>query len=755
MNKKQRQAIAQRKLNLERLERREVFAASMGLESGALTITADPGGSQVVVTDTAPYSSTGMLFIQANSTNGENWSTAIPKSAVSRIHFEGSGAADSFNASTVGLTKYLMPIGIGYPIQVTANGNGSNDSLTGGIGNDVLDGGSGNDSLTGRGGNDTLSGGSGNDYIYGDGNSFSADVYSDSGDTRTASSYSAGGTDTLRGGSGIDRLYGGGGNDTLQGDGEVDYLYGNHGNDTVHGGFGDDNLYGQVGDDLLQGQEGSDYIVGAAGNDFMEGDKADAQQLAPGNDTLAGGDGQDILSGGSGNDTLHGDAGNDTVWGGNGDDRLVGGDGVDDLYGGAGADALYGDSDETGAAFAGSGDDKLWGDAGDDKLFGSWGNDSLYGGDGNDNMDGESGDDVLRGDTGRDRMFGGWGNDALLGGLGDDRLSGDWGRDTLQGEGGNDELIGGNDIDYLYGGTGDDTLVAIDMAGGDQMFGNDGRDTFWVDGATDIRTTDSLDTVQTVVSFANTSDGTLNGDKINDPTDGANYKDFSSNWLFADVGPTQHDIDQGAAANCGLMATMAGVAHDNPHHIRKIVADFGDGTYGVRLGNNFYRVDGDLPTWDAASTDQVFAGLGQQSSLWAAVIEKAYTLFRTGANTYASLNWGWGGNEVHQAFGLSGVNFTYHTAASSDTDLANTVFSRWNSYQNTVICTGAVSTTSNLVGSHCYSVDSVNLDSAGNVISIVLRNPWGPDDTGGDPFVTLTPAQLGSCEIWVDYATVV
>jgi hypothetical protein len=40
-------------------------------------------------------------------------------------------------------------------------------------------------------------------------------------------------------------------------------------------------------------------------------------------------------------------------------------------------------------------------------------------------------------------------------------------------------------------------------------------------------------------------------------------------------------------------------------------------------------------------------------------------------------------------------------------------------------------------------------DGSGNVTSIELRNPWGGDDTSGNPFVTLTAAQLGACEIWV------
>src|SRR5436305_4747371 len=41
--------------------------------------------------------------------------------------------------------------------------------------------------------------------------------------------------------------------------------------------------------------------------------------------------------------------------------------------------------------------------------------------------------------------------------------------------------------------------------------------------------------------------------------------------------------------------------------------------------------------------------------------------------------------------------------------------------------------------------------SAGTVTSITLRNPWGPDNTGGNPYVTITPANLAACQIWVAF----
>ena len=69
----------------------------------------------------------------------------------------------------------------------------------------------------GLGGNDSIVGGIANDLLYGDD-----------------------GDDELRGGAGNDTLYGGTGNDTLEGNAGNDLLYGDAGNDTLEGGEGDD-----------------------------------------------------------------------------------------------------------------------------------------------------------------------------------------------------------------------------------------------------------------------------------------------------------------------------------------------------------------------------------------------------------------------------------------------------------------------------------------------------------------------------------
>ncbi|WP_460164569.1 peroxidase family protein [Pseudomonas sp. S2_F03] len=166
------------------------------------------------------------------------------------------------------------------------NGNGLNNTITSGGGNDNLSGGGGNDILIGNGGNDTLNGDAGNDQLLG-----------------------GLGTDTLNGGTGDDSLDGGDGDDVMNG---------GTGNDTLLGGLGNDSLDGGNGSDLLQGGDGNDSLLGGGDND-----------------TLLGGIGNDFIDGGNGNDTVTGGAGNDLMVASGGNDvfMFAAGFGTDQITG--------------------------------------------------------------------------------------------------------------------------------------------------------------------------------------------------------------------------------------------------------------------------------------------------------------------------------------------------------------------------------------------------------------------------------------
>ena len=195
---------------------------------------------------------------------------------------------------------------------------------------------------------------------------------------------------------------------------------------------------------------------------------------------------------------------------------------------------------------------------------------------------------------------------------------------------------------------------------------------------------------------------------------------------------------------------MADILYGFCSTIVNSVVELGDGTYGVKLGAYFYRVDADLPVAGVNDATPSKAKLGNENSMWVAIVEKAYAHYRTGANSYASLNSGWS-VDVNRAFRSSTAGEKALTTYTSATALANDVYNRWSTKQSVTIGFTQVKTGSTgnapLVMKHMYTVWSVTKNSAGQVTNIVLRNPWGIDGSGNDgkPYdglVTVTPAQL-------------
>ncbi|MDP3972925.1 MAG: C2 family cysteine protease [Candidatus Nanopelagicales bacterium] len=347
------------------------------------------------------------------------------------------------------------------------------------------------------------------------------------------------------------------------------------------------------------------------------------------------------------------------------------------------------------------------------------------------------------------------------------------------GNGGNDTLIGGSAADYLNGGTGsdtlrgnggDDTIVAIDNGTSDTVVGGSGRDAIWTDvsggrrdAISDLRAEDMNNAVS---SFFNGADRTLNGDSIADPTTtgGRTYARFSGRPLFGNSGPSGRDVRQGGLGNCKTMSALSALPHNtvsgNAWPVRSRMVDFGDNTFGVRLGNRYVRIDADLPVGNAATgataANVSYGKLGPNESLWVALAEKAmaYDQSPVGAPDYASLNRS-GSQHVFAAFGSSSTGTPLiNSFASSATDLGNKLYQRWNSYQNVTISLVGGHTTG-LPGGHAYTVWQVRRNAAGTVTALVLRNPWGNDVGSGNPgypddgntqdgIVTVTPAQVWS-----------
>jgi hypothetical protein len=233
---------------------------------------------------------------------------------------------------------------------------------------------------------------------------------------------------------------------------------------------------------------------------------------------------------------------------------------------------------------------------------------------------------------------------------------------------------------------------------------------------------------------------------------GISYKNFSGSKLFADAGPAADDVNQGYVGDCYFLATLSSVADTNANTIKQSVVELGDGTYAVRFfrGNQqvFVRVDGDLPTWSNGRL--AYADTGAEGSIWTAVMEKAFAVFRTGANSYASIESGW----MSEAYAALGKVSNSTWSAADGSQLLNVMKTALDSGKSVTYACYEPTDGAPLIGYHAYSV--VSVDTAAQTVT--LRNPWGIDGAGydgsNDGYVTLSAAQahnafMGLMTAWV------
>ena len=343
----------------------------------------------------------------------------------------------------------------------------------------------------------------------------------------------------------------------LTGNGANNTLLGLAGNDTLNGRAGNDTLDGGTGDDALNGGGGNDsYIVDSESDVVTEGVDAGTDTVSSSVSFTLGANVEHLtLTGsadidGTGNalaNTLTGNSGINILAGGAGNDTYVVQNDADSIVENlsAGIDVvkssalnftlaanvehliLTGDADISGTGnelknilTGNSGDNALSGLAGNDTLRGGAGNDTLDGGEGTDTMVGGLGDDTyivniatdvvteaLNGGTDTvmaslnytlgenlenleltgSANLNGTGNglvNTLTGNSGNNTLRGAGGNDTLIGAEGNDTLIGGAGQDTVTGGGGDDRVTMLVTAGnGDAIDAGDGTDTLVLTGA--------------------------------------------------------------------------------------------------------------------------------------------------------------------------------------------------------------------------------------------------------------------------------
>jgi Ca2+-binding RTX toxin-like protein len=215
-------------------------------------------------------------------------------------------------------------------------GGPKNDDLKGNGLNNILIGGAGDDTLTGRGGNEIYSYDTdtawGSDTIVETSADIGHDIIDFSATTLQVIKLNLGlvgpqvvtpGNLTLTiSGNGIDEVIGGAKNDEIVGNSVANTLRGGLGDDSLYGAAGDDFLDGGPGTDILDGGPDIDSIAAIANSNFT---LTDSQLLRNGTDVdilysidnadLTGGASNNVfnLTGWSGNATINGMGGIDTI----------------------------------------------------------------------------------------------------------------------------------------------------------------------------------------------------------------------------------------------------------------------------------------------------------------------------------------------------------------------------------------------------------------------------------------------------------
>lgn len=350
-------------------------------------------------------------------------------------------------------------------------------------------------------------------------------------------------------------------------------------------------------------------------------------------------------------------------------------------------------------------------------------------------------------------IFGGAGNDTLAGGSSADHLYGNGGADLLNGRNGND------------------TLISVSDGFADRSIGGKGLDSFWTDSSAGEVIDDASDqelssgTVHRVAAFigdkadpalgsslpATPGDGTTsprpNAQVLTDPqlTDGATgYRNFSHLPLFSSKGPIEQEVIQGQLGDCYFLASIASLARVDTSFIRRNMVDLGDGTYAVQFMNrstpSFVRVDGDLPTTRTGKL--AYAQLGRGSSIWAAILEKAYAFFRRGKADYASLVGGFMG-EVYEDLGIKTQSLFTLSSGQALLSLLRTEMNKGNAV---TFGTNHNTSAGPIIGGHAYVVDEIYINQRGTPAGAKLRNPWSSDGAGidqrNDGYITLSADQI-------------
>jgi Ca2+-binding RTX toxin-like protein len=325
-------------------------AATVTGATGAIGFAADPGETNTVtispVLDPSTYAVTdpanalvgeGDCIDDGSPAVGETVTCVIPD--LTNLTVTLDDMDDSVD--TTGMVATVGSSLAGDGGDDTLSSGPGDDQLVGGPGDDTMDAGGGADSLAGQADEDTYDGGAGVDTVSFAGAPGGVLVGPTTPGIATGDSEFQ---ETLNN---IENATGSPFNDTLIASAEQNTIEGAGGDDTFNGapggsGGGDDTFIGGAGtaDQLIYTQSNSGLTFDTTGSPTVTGDGT--TDAFPGVELVVGSSFPDTYIGGAGIDNFEGSGGADTITGGAEDDILVGGGGNDTLAGNAGVDQLDG-----------------------------------------------------------------------------------------------------------------------------------------------------------------------------------------------------------------------------------------------------------------------------------------------------------------------------------------------------------------------------------------------------------------------------
>jgi Ca2+-binding RTX toxin-like protein len=425
-------------------------------------------------------------------------------------------------------------------------GSNYNDQLTGNAAANLLNGGAGNDVLNGGAGLDRMTGGEGSDTYY----------VSSAGDAviETNATTSTGGSDTVY--SYLDAY-------TLGANVENGRLL-STGVAALTGNSLDNTLFAAAGNNVLNGSTGVDTASYAyAGSAVSVSLAVTAAQATggSGSDTLLG---IENLTGSNYNDQLTGNAAANLLNGGAGNDVLNGGADLDRMTGGDGSDTYYVDNIrdvviETNATASIGGSDTVFSLISVYTLGANVENGRLL----------TTGAATLTGNSLYNTLYSGAGSNVLDGSAGIDSLAvttaqatGGSGSDillaieNLTGSNYDDKLTGNTVANLLNGGAGNDTLLG--GGGNDTLIGSTGKDVLTGDIGNDIFDFNALaETGLTSSTWDIITDFTRGADKLDLSTLDANSATLVNDAFTSVIGSTA------AFSAAGQLKVAGGVLYGN------------------------------------------------------------------------------------------------------------------------------------------------------------------------------------------------